>query len=133
MSWVATWFIFELIGVEAPPDLNEPQAFKNVPLQMMIDKTSTFRCTIHKNLHHIQVFDVRYEWQGGSGSGYPFTTSTKIFRFNRFRFQLRLPLPHPWLQHYQMRCAAFYPRKTSKRQRLLGLRPNFCQISIVRP
>ena len=31
MRWLATWFIFELIGVGAAPDPNEPQAFKNVP------------------------------------------------------------------------------------------------------
>ena len=49
----------------AAPDLSEPQAFKNGPLLMMIDKTSTFRI-FHKNLHHIQVFDVRYKWQNES-------------------------------------------------------------------
>ena len=69
MSWLATLFIFELIGVGAAPDLSEPQAFKNVSLQMMTDKTFTFRRIFHKNLHHIQVFDARYEWQSGSGSG----------------------------------------------------------------
>ena len=33
MSWLATWFIFELIRVGAVSDLSEPQAFKNVFLQ----------------------------------------------------------------------------------------------------
>ena len=42
MSWLATWFIFKLIGVGGCPDLNKPQAFKNVSLQMMIDETFTF-------------------------------------------------------------------------------------------
>ena len=58
MSWLATWFIIELIGVGAAPDLSDPQAFKNVSLQMMIDKTFTFRRIFHKNLHHNQGFDV---------------------------------------------------------------------------
>ena len=61
MSWLATWFIFELMGVGAAPDLSEPQAFKNVSLQMMIDQTFTCCRTLHKKLHHIQVFDVQYE------------------------------------------------------------------------
>ena len=103
MSWLATWFIFELIGMGAAPDLSEPQAFKNVSLQMMMEKTFTFRSIFHKNLHRIQVFDVRYEWQSGSRSGtllpLPASTSTQICRFHHFRFQLSLP--HPWLQHYQ--------------------------------
>ena len=43
MSWLATCFIFEFIGVESAPDLSEPQAFKNVSLQMMIDQTFIFR------------------------------------------------------------------------------------------
>ena len=48
-----------MIRVGTAPNLSEPQAFKNVSLQMMIDKTFTFYCIIHKRLHHIQVFDVR--------------------------------------------------------------------------
>ena len=43
MSRLATWFIFELIGVGTAQDLSEPQVFKNVSLQMMINKTFTFR------------------------------------------------------------------------------------------
>ena len=58
MSWLTTWFIFELIGVETASDFSEPQAFKNVSLQTMIDKTITFRRIFHKKLHHIQVFDL---------------------------------------------------------------------------
>ena len=47
--------MFELIGVRTAPDLSEPQAFKNVSLQVMIDKTPTFRRMFYKDLHHIQV------------------------------------------------------------------------------
>ena len=70
MSWLAKWFIF---GEGAAHDLSEPQAFKNVSLQMMIDKTYTFRRIFHKNLHRIRVFDVRYEWS--NWKRYPFTAS----------------------------------------------------------
>ena len=58
MSWLATWFIVKLIEVGAATDLTEPQAFKNVCLQMMIDKTFTFCRIFYKKLHHNQVFDV---------------------------------------------------------------------------
>ena len=58
MSRLATWFIFNLIGVGAALDLSEPQAFENISLQMMIDKTFTFCPIFHKKLYHIQVFDV---------------------------------------------------------------------------
>ena len=46
--------------VGAASDLNEPQVFKNVSLQMMIDLTFTFRRIFFKKLHHIQVltFDI---------------------------------------------------------------------------
>ena len=57
MSWLATWFIFELIRVGAAPDLSEPQAFKNVSLQV-IDKTFIFRRIFYKKLHHNEGFDV---------------------------------------------------------------------------
>ena len=53
MSWLATWFIFELIGVGNASNLSEPRAFKNVSLQVMIDKTLPFRRIFHKKLHHI--------------------------------------------------------------------------------
>ena len=53
MSWLATWFIFELIGLGAAMDLSEVQVFKNVSLQIMMDKTFTFRRIVHKKLHHI--------------------------------------------------------------------------------
>ena len=43
MSWLATWFTYELIGVGAAQDLREPQALKNVSLEMMIDQTYIFR------------------------------------------------------------------------------------------
>ena len=78
----STWFIFELIGLGAAPHLSEPQAFKIVSLQIMIEKTSTFRRIFHKNFHHIQVFDVRYEWQSGSGTFLPLSASAKICRFH---------------------------------------------------
>ena len=42
MSWLATWFIFKLIEVGAARNLREPQAFKNVSLQMMTNQTFTF-------------------------------------------------------------------------------------------
>ena len=83
---------------------------------MMIDKTFTSRRIFQTNLHLIQVFDVRYEWQRGSESAIPF-----------YRFQL------PPLQKFAAFTAsastsldttspnaAFYPRKTSKRLKLLG-------------
>ena len=53
MSWLASWFIFDLIGVGAVSDLNEPQAFKKVSMQMMIDQTFTFCRIFYKKLHHI--------------------------------------------------------------------------------
>ena len=61
MSWLATWFIFELIGVRAAPDISEPQALKVVSVQMTVYKTFIFCCVFHKKLYHIQVFDIRYE------------------------------------------------------------------------
>ena len=53
MSWLATWFIFELIGLGAAMDVSEVQVFKNVSLQIMIDKTFTFHHIFPKKLHHI--------------------------------------------------------------------------------
>ena len=47
MGWLVRWFILELIGVGAAPDLGETQALKNVSLQMMINQTFTF-CHIKK-------------------------------------------------------------------------------------
>ena len=49
MSWLATLFIFELVGVGATPNLSEPQAFKNVSSQKMIDQTLTFRRIFKQN------------------------------------------------------------------------------------
>ena len=59
MSWLATWFILELI--RAAPDLSEPQAFKNVSLQMTINQTFTFVVYFIKKLHHNHIFDDRYK------------------------------------------------------------------------
>ena len=85
------------------PDLSEPQAFKIVPLQMMVDKTFTFGRIFHKNLLHIQAFGVRYKWQSGSGTLLPLPASasafTKIFRFHRFCFHI---------PGYKLPNAAFY-------------------------
>ena len=44
MSWLATWFIFELVWVGAAPDLSEPQAFKNGPLLI-----SAVASSVHKH------------------------------------------------------------------------------------
>ena len=49
MSWLATWFILELIRMGATPDLSEPQAFKIISLQMMIDKPLGFVKYFTKN------------------------------------------------------------------------------------
>ena len=118
-----TWFIFELIGVGSAPDLREPQALKNVSLQIMIAKTSNFCRKFHKNLHHIHVFDVRYEWQSGSGTLLPLQLPlTQKFAASSASASISLITTSP--------NAAFYPRKTSKRLKLPRPSPNFCQISI---
>ena len=77
MSWLGTLFILELIGVRLPTDLSGSQAFLNVSLQMMIDKTFIFRPIFHKKLHRIQVFDARYEWPKWKRC--PFTSSSFAF------------------------------------------------------
>ena len=51
----------------AGPDLSEPQAFKHLSLQMLIDKTFTFCRTFYKKLHHFQV--LMFDMNGQSGSG----------------------------------------------------------------
>ena len=68
-------------------DLSEPQAFKSVSLQMIIDKTFTFYLIFYQKLHHIQDFDVQYEWLKWKRKWYLCTASS-------FRFQL--PLSHPY-------------------------------------
>ena len=68
MSWLATWFIVELIVVGAVPNLSEPQAFKNVSLQMIIDQTFPFRRIFCKKFHHIQVLTFDINGQSGSGN-----------------------------------------------------------------
>ena len=62
MSWLATRFIFELIGVGAAPDLSEPQALKNVFLQMIINRKNIYFSSYNflKIAPHSR-FDVRYE------------------------------------------------------------------------
>ena len=51
----------------------------------MVDKTFIFRRLFHKKLHHIQVFDVRYDWQSGSGSStllpLPASASTFLLQY----------------------------------------------------
>ena len=42
MSWLAAWFIFALVGVGAAPDLGEPQAYKNVSMQIILKKHALF-------------------------------------------------------------------------------------------
>ena len=64
-------------------DLSEPQAFKTVSLQVMIDQTFTFRRTLKKNCTTFK-FDVQYEWP--KRKRYSFTASS-------FRFHENLPLP----------------------------------------
>ena len=49
-------------------DLSEPQAFKNVSLQMMIDKIFYFRRIFFEKLHHSQVLTFDMNGQSGSGS-----------------------------------------------------------------
>ena len=95
ISWLATWFIFELMRVGDAPDLNETQAFINLSLQIMIHKTFTFCGIFHKKLHHNQGFDVWYEWP--KRKRFPFTTSS--FRFYENLQFLSLSFPHPWFEH----------------------------------
>ena len=61
ISWLATWFIFELIGVGPALDLSEQQAFKNVSLQMMIGQTFTFQRIFFQKITPHSSFVVRYE------------------------------------------------------------------------
>ena len=53
MVWLAAWFIFGLIGERTALDLSEPQAFKNVSLQMIIDQTFNFCHIFFEILQHI--------------------------------------------------------------------------------
>ena len=73
MSWLATCFIYELIEVGNVTDLGELHAFKIVSLQMVYQ---TFCHIFYKKLHHIQVFDDRYEWPKRKRKQYLFTPST---------------------------------------------------------
>ena len=93
----------------AAPDLNKPQAFNNVPLQMMIDKTSTFRHIFHKNLHHIQVFNFRSKRKNGSGTLLPLPASSSASTFQV------TTLPN----------AAFYPRKNFEKAKTSGAPSEF--------
>ena len=68
MSWLATWFIFELIGVRGWPDI-KPQTFKKVSLQMMVYQTITVCHIFHKKLHHIKFSSSDMNGQNGSGRG----------------------------------------------------------------
>ena len=76
MSWLATWFIFELIGVSPA---GEQQEFEKASLQMLANRIITFITYFTKKIHHIQVFNVRYKRPRGSGTLLP------------------LQLPHPCL------------------------------------
>ena len=89
MSCLASWFIFELIGVGAAVDLREIQAFKNVSLQMMIDQTFIFHRIFFFKLHLIQVLTFNINGQvNGSGTllALPASASTKNYRFHSFCF-----------------------------------------------
>ena len=57
ISWLGTWFMFELIRVGAVPDLDEPQALKNISLHIMIDQAFTFLSYLKKRFTHSS-FDV---------------------------------------------------------------------------
>ena len=98
MSWLATWFIFELIWVGAALDLSEPQAFKNVSLQMMIDQTIIFfRRTFFKKLHLIQFFTFDINGQSGSHTLLPLpqkfaasTTSTSTIHIPGSKLMIQI-------------------------------------------
>ena len=83
MSPLTTWFIFELIGMGAAPDLREPQAFKSVALKMMIGQTIIFRGIVFKKLHLVQV--LMFDVQGQSGNG------------SNTHLPLQLPLPQKFI------------------------------------
>ena len=76
--------MFELIGKGAAPDLSETQAFKNLSLQMMIDRTFTFRNKFHKQLYTFKFWTFDMNSQSGSGTLLPLpaSASTKSCRFH---------------------------------------------------
>ena len=94
MSWLATWCIFELIGLggEAAPDLSKIQAFKIFFLAKDGLSNSHFSSNIYKKLYPIQVFDVRYDWPKWKRC--PFTAFTASASSFRSTFLLQLP-PFP--------------------------------------
>ena len=79
MSWLAAWFIFELIGVWVAPALSEPQAFKNISKQMMIDQTLIF----------CHIFSKKFTSFNFWCSAWLAKVEVEVVPF--YRFQLRLP------------------------------------------
>ena len=69
MTWLATWFIYELIRLVAVPNLNEPQAFKNVFLQNDNRLNIHFLSYVFLKIAPIQVLTFDMNGQSGSGSG----------------------------------------------------------------
>ena len=96
MSWLATWFIFELIGVGAASDLSEPQVFISVSLQMMTDQTFTLRRIFYKKNCNTFKFNAQYEWPKRKRKRYPFIISS--FLFHKNLSLPPLPLPNLCLQ-----------------------------------
>ena len=83
MSWLATWFIFELIVMGTAPDLSEPQAQKRF-LANNDQQSFTFRCIVFKKLHHIQVLTFDMNGQSGGESNslllLPASASTSLVK-----------------------------------------------------
>ena len=59
MSWLATWFIFELIGVGAVPDLSETQAFKVFSTSLLLSKSWMVQFLKTKNKTILLVCSIR--------------------------------------------------------------------------
>ena len=73
MSWLATWFIIELVGVGADPNLSEPQAFKTVFFLHVIlwIKHSLFVVYFTKNCTTFKFSTFDMNGQSGSGTLLP--------------------------------------------------------------
>ena len=77
----------------AARDLSEPQAFKNVSLQMMIDQTFTLRRIFLKK-YPIQVFTFDMNDQSGSGTLSRLPAFAKICRFHIPVWNMRFKEPN---------------------------------------
>ena len=69
MSWLAAWFIFELIMVGAAPDLSEPQTFKIFLCKWWSIEHSLFIAHFTKNCTTFKFLTLDMTDQSGSGSG----------------------------------------------------------------